>query len=90
MITSRSCPECGSEIIFQYLSPKRTYRIEGGKFVRDDAWAGPLHDNPYLDFFCSNDKAHEIEKDSIIYEKDFFHWAEEIEDEFYTERRIDL
>jgi hypothetical protein len=89
MITSRNCPECGSEIIFSYGTPIRHYKIgfgiKDGKFIRDDAWEGPVYDNPIFDFYCSNDKSHDIEQATVIYEQTFDEWEEEIQDEFYRQ-----
>lgn len=82
-ISTRLCPECSSEIKFSYIVPERSYIIENGKIVRDDAWTGPMYDGPEMDFYCSNDRTHNIETPSIVYEKDFYEWAEEIEDEFH-------
>lgn len=83
-ISKRCCPECGEEILFSYVVPSKTYRIEDGKIKRDDAWEGIMYDNPSISFFCSNDKEHNIETPTIVYEQDFYEWAEEIEDEFYS------
>lgn len=68
------CRECGHEIVFSYVNPIRSFRIEDEKIKRDDAWEGPGHDNPYFDFFCSNDRAHDIGDDKIMDK-----WMEEVE-----------
>ncbi len=70
--------------MFTYTVPERSYRIEDGKIKRDDAWEGPMYDNPFIDFYCSGDREHNIETRTILHEKDFYEWAEEIEDEFYN------
>lgn len=82
-ISKRFCPECGSDIKFSYHVPDRSYVVEKGKIVRDDAWKGPMYDGPEINFYCSNDREHNIETPSVVDEKDFYEWAEEIEDEFY-------
>lgn len=71
------CPECGSEIVFSYITPAKSFRLEDSKIVRDDAWEGPEYDDPYLEFACSNDREHDIEVDEII------NWSETITEDFY-------
>jgi len=68
------CPECGNEIIFDYETPTRSFRIKNGTLLRDD---NNLIDNPELLPYCSYDKEHNIEPeiDSI----DFWKWVDEIE-----------
>ena len=83
MIEKRYCPQCSHEIVFTYVHPNQSYRIEDGKFKRDDAWQGIMSDNPYFDFYCSNDRTHNIETPSIVDSKDIEEWMEEIEDEFH-------
>ena len=61
MLENKKCPECGGDIVIQYITPTKSYRIENGKFVRDDAWIGEGYDDSYLCFICSQDMAHEIE-----------------------------
>jgi hypothetical protein len=82
MLTNRKCPECSADIIFSYKTPERSYRVEDGKIVSDDAWNGPIYEDPYFDFNCSEDKAHVVDVDSIAYERSFYEWGEEIVDEF--------
>ena len=82
MLTIRRCPECNKEIRFSYSISNRTFSIKNGKIVRDDAWLGPGYDSPSFDFYCSNDKGHNIEVETVLYEKKFEQWAEEIENEF--------
>ena len=71
-----NCPECGEEIVFSYIVPFRSFRITEKAILRDDAWA-PEYDNPYLEFFCSNDKEHDIDVPEIV------EWTEGITEEFY-------
>lgn len=85
MIKSRNCPICGEEIKFSYVVPERSYIIEQSEIVRDDAHEGIPWDNPYLKFYCSNDMEHDIDKDTIVYEKKFDEWHEEISNEFYEQ-----
>jgi len=72
-----NCPECGSDIKFSYIIPTKTFRIENGKIERDDAWTGPEYDTPYLEFYCSNDNEHDIDKKEVV------EWSAKIEEEFY-------
>ena len=88
MLKTRVCPECGNEIMFSYIVPERSYTIEDGEIVRGDAWVGPYYDNPHFDFYCSNDRAHDIEKISIIYERSLDEWQEEIENEFFKQNML--
>lgn len=76
------CPECGSEIVFSYVTPAKSFKIEIDEMkneiiFRDDAWKGPEYDDPYLEFYCSNDKEHDIEVQEII------DWTEGITEDFY-------
>lgn len=82
-IEKRYCPECNGEILFTYVHPNQSYKIENGEFIRNDGWAGIMSDNPYFDFYCSNDRTHDISNSSIIDSKNIDRWMEEIEDEFY-------
>lgn len=83
MLKTKNCRICGSDIIFCYKTPTKSFRIEDGKIVRDDAWEGPEWDNPYLKFYCSNDMEHEVENQDID-------WSEEVEKEFYEKIFPDL
>jgi hypothetical protein len=85
MITSRNCPICGEEVKFSYRVPEKSYIIENGEIKRDDAFEGPIYDGAYFDFYCSNDRSHDIEQPTIIYEQTFDEWQEEIQDEFYRQ-----
>jgi len=78
MIKTKKCKQCGGDIVFSYETPTKTFVIEDGKIVRDDAWAGPYYDNPQLVFHCSNDVEHDIDSEEIS------KWSEEIEKIFYT------
>ena len=71
------CPECGSEIVFSYVTPTKSFKVENKKIVRDDAWKGPEYDDPYLEFSCSKDREHDIETEVIIA------WSEVITEDFY-------
>jgi hypothetical protein len=62
MLKNKKCPECGGDIIIQYVVPTKSYRIENGKFVRDDAWVGGSFDEPEIRFVCSNDIEHEYDE----------------------------
>jgi len=77
-----NCPECGNDIVFSYIVPTKSFKVEGDKISRDDAWEGPAWDTPTLDFHCSNDKEHDIDTPTINT------WADEIEEKFYSEGHI--
>jgi len=76
------CKECGAEIVFSYITPDRSYRIEDNKIVRDDPWEGPEYDDPYLDFHCSNDMEHDINTQEVD------EWADKITELFFKEMDI--
>lgn len=86
MITSRNCPICGAEIRLCYKCDPRHFIVKDGKFVPDD-----IHtvESPYLDVFCSEDKEHNIEQETILYEQTFDEWYEEIYNEFYEQGLYD-
>ena len=77
MVTTKQCSICGSDIVFCYKIPTKSFRIDDGKIVRDDAWVGAEYENPYINFHCSNDIEHDIEGQDMI------NWTEEVEEEFY-------
>lgn len=77
MIKNKQCKVCGSDIVFCYKTPTKSFRIEDGKIVRDDAWVGLMYDNPYLKFHCSNDTEHSVENQDIL------DWSEKVEEDFY-------
>ncbi len=84
MLKTKQCSTCGSDIVFCYRIPTKSFRIEHGNIVRDDAWEGPEWDNPYLKFYCSNDIEHGVE------DKDIIEWSGEVEKEFYEKIFPDL
>jgi len=73
------CKVCGEEIVFDYIVPTKSFKIVDDKISRDDAWKGPEHDSPYLEFYCPNDRDHDI--DTTETNK----WAEEVESKFYED-----
>ena len=81
-MNKKTCKQCGADIIFSYVTPTKTYIIEGGKIIRNDAWVGPGYDDAYLEFYCSCDKEHDIECEEII------KWSEDVEKEFYSTIKI--
>ncbi len=77
MIENRVCPVCSNKIKFSYVTPEQTFVIVDGVIKRDDAWHGPVHDNPYFHFYCSNDKEHDLDESEVLDK-----WCEDIEDDF--------
>jgi hypothetical protein len=68
------CPECGGEIGIDYVHPTKSFLMtDEEKFERND---NNLSDDPYLRFYCTNDREHDI---GI---KEVMDWEIEIEDEF--------
>ena len=74
-----NCPECGADIKFSYVVPEKSFKIENGVISRDDAWEGPGYDDPYLEFYCSNDKEHTIDTPEIV------DWSDKIESQYYMQ-----
>ena len=77
MLKSEKCAECGAEIVFQYINPSKSFRVESGKIVRDDAWTGEGYDDPYFHFQCSEDAEHDIDPRNTRLE-----WFVDVEQEF--------
>lgn len=75
------CPICNGEILFSYITPEKTYTIEDGKIIRED---NNLNDVPYLEFYCSNDKEHDIDTGEI------FEWSDQVETDFYQNGSYDI
>lgn len=82
-LTKRNCPECGEPIKFSRIVPEQSFIIEGGKIIRDDIHKGLGYNDAYMDFYCSNDREHNINVDTIVYEHKIDKWQEEIINEFY-------
>lgn len=62
MLDVKKCKECGADVVCDYIKPCMSFRIEDGQVVRDDnndAWQ-PRGDGPYVVFYCSEDRGHEI------------------------------
>ena len=78
------CKICGADIAFCYKTPTKSFKIENGDIVRDDAWHGGEYDNPYLKFYCSNDSEHDIDSEEIVL------WSSGIETKFYDENIMEL
>ena len=83
-MSEHKCPECGSEIVVDYITPRKTYEIierKDGKtiFKRSDQNSTfyPDGDNPYLVFRCEEDLLHDIETEEIKI------WVDRIEIDFY-------
>ena len=91
MIKPRDCPICGGSIVFSYVRPDYDFYFDGEEIKRDtnkDLWDGK---DPYLNFYCSNDRTHSIEwnedqKKMVEYTQ----WTEDIEREFYEKIFPDL
>jgi hypothetical protein len=76
MLKQMFCKECGAEIVLDYTTPSRSFRLnENGVIERDD---NNLSDKPSIIFYCSNDREHNIGEG-----KEFDIWADSIEFEFY-------
>ena len=81
---NKFCEECGAEIVFQYVTPNKSFQIENGKILRDDAWTGPGYDEPYFLFRCSDDLEHEIHMSIEMNE-----WMEDVKREFKRQKLFD-
>jgi hypothetical protein len=85
MAEPRDCPVCGGPIMITYIRPDFDFYIEDGKIQRDtngDLWYGK---DPYLEFYCTNDKTHDLEQDlSIVEHRNAQQeWQEDVQKEFY-------
>jgi len=84
-IEQRDCPICGGPIMFSYVRPALDfYFSENGKIERDnnkDLWEGTAH----LEFYCSNDRTHELNDPPPISEYRHAHqkWEEKVIKHFY-------
>ena len=78
MIESRTCPECGGEIIFTYETPTKTYSIEDGDLVRAD---NNMSDDSVFIARCSNDTEHDLAGPGE--DVDFWTWVDSVEMYFY-------
>ena len=75
MLEQRFCPVCNSEIVFDYVHPVKSFRINyNGEINRDD---NNLDDNPSVEFYCSEDREHDIGDDQQLME-----WCDQVEMEF--------
>jgi hypothetical protein len=74
------CKECGEEIVFDYTTPAKSFRMnESGQIERDDNNDACVEgDNPHLVFYCSDDREHEI-GDS----KELLIWIDAVTFDFY-------
>ncbi len=70
------CPNCGDDIVFDYIMPIRSFQIIDEKISRDDLWEEPEYNNPTLVFHCSNDMKHNINTPEIN------KWTDKIEEQF--------
>jgi|APFre7841882654_1041346.scaffolds.fasta_scaffold18534_5 hypothetical protein len=75
------CPECREEIGIDYVHPTKSFLMtDEGKFERND---NNLSDDPYLEFYCTNDREHDIDT------KEVMDWEIEVEDEFKRQGMYD-
>ena len=87
MLKPKECKTCGSDIVFDYKTPTKSFRIEDGKIIRDDAWTGPGYDNPQIEFYCSNDREHDIED---VNGTEVNKWCDKVENYFIENALYDL
>jgi hypothetical protein len=69
MLETKKCKECGADVAVDYIKPCMSFRIEDGEIIRDDnndAWE-PRGDGPYVVFYCSEDREHEIGDIDVSY-----------------------
>jgi len=77
MIKQMFCKECNAPIDFSYVVPEKQFSItENGEIERSD---NNISDDPELEFYCSNDREHEI-GDS----KELNDCIEDISDKYYA------
>lgn len=86
MLDQKFCPVCGGEIVFDYVTGTKSFRIdEMGNIVRDDNNDAIEGDDPRLEFYCSEDKEHDL-GDSA----DQMDWEQQVEQEFKDKGCYDL
>ena len=57
-LEKRYCTVCFDEVLIQYITPEKTYRIDdNGEVVRED---NNISDAPYIEVRCAANKYHEI------------------------------
>ena len=79
MVKQMFCKECNAPIDFSYITLEKQFSItEDGKIERSD---NNISDDPYIDFYCSNDRAHEF-GDS----KELDEWMNYVTSEFYEKQ----
>jgi len=75
------CRECGKEIGIDWVHPTKSFLVtDEGRFERND---NNLSDASYLEFYCTNDREHDI---GI---KEVMDWEIEVEDEFKKQGMYD-
>jgi len=80
MATQRFCPVCGNDIVFDYVHQIKSFRIdENENFVRDDNNDIFHSENPFIDFYCSEDREHSL-GDSF----EQIQWQEDVSQEFFN------
>ena len=77
------CPVCGNEIIFEYETPSKAFRIEDETLIRDD---NNLSDIPEFIPYCSYDKEHNVEPKNDL---EFWKWVDDIE-MYFNENNLHL
>ena len=80
-MSTKKCPECGGDIICNYIAPRKTFEIDDEDNLKKVIPIGLLAEIPHLEFVCQNDSEHKIENDKSIEP-----WTEIITDKFYEER----
>jgi hypothetical protein len=86
MAEERLCLECGSEIVFDYVIPIKSYRIDdNGVIVRDDNNDAFGNCGPDLEFYCSEDREHDIGSSDELLD-----WETIVEQEFKDRSCYDL
>ena len=79
-IEERCCPICGGTIAFSYDRPSYDFYILKGEIKQDTNTELLEGKNPYLDFYCTNDKTHMLDHPT---DDGFHRWCRAVEREFY-------
>ena len=67
MLETKKCKECGADVAVDYINPCMSFRIKDGQIIRDEYNLLEPRDGPYVVFYCSEDREHEIGDVDVSY-----------------------
>jgi len=85
MIHQRDCPICGGQVMFSYVRPDYDFYINEDGSIERDSNKDLFEGQPHLEFYCENDRTHDLNAAPSITE--YRHsqqiWEEKVTEEFY-------